>query len=224
MHKRFAFTLAEIIITLGIIGVIAAISIPHLIVSIQKHTIETKLKRFYAEMNQALKLSAEQNGVDPDGWVMRGRQYNQADLDNFVDTYLRPVLNISYTRQISPNPRTCGGRCPRILVVLNNGIAFSMYIDGNGVDVFMHPNPNKTDFMSTRDAFAFQMTKTDNSRTRYQAEGSFEPYTAFWNNGRESTLYTDTTRGCNKLSSSNKQYCTKIIQLNGWKFPKDYPW
>ena len=224
MRKDWAFTLAEVIITLGIIGVVSVISLPPLIANIQKHSIETKLKRFYAEMNQAIRLSAEQNGVDPDGWVMRNRQYNQADLDDFVDTYLRPVLNISYTKGLTPNPRTCNSRCPRILVVLNSGMAFSMYIDGNGVDVFMHPNPNKTDFMSTRDAFAFQMTKTDNNRQRYEAEGSFEPYTAFWTDGRESTLRTDTRRGCNHLSSSNKQYCTKIIQLNGWKIPHDYPW
>ena len=223
MRKGAAFTLAEVIITLGIVGVIAALSIPGLITNIQKRQAETKLKRFYAEMNQAVKLSASQTGIDVDGWVIHNKQYNQADLDNFVNTYLRPCLNIAYTKNISPNPRTCNSRCPRILIVLNNGIAFSMYIDGNGADLFLHPNPDKTDFMSTRESFAFQMTKTD-STNQYYSVDSMEPYTAFWNDGKESTLKNDNKRGCNRKSSSNKQYCTKIIQLNGWKIPKDYPW
>lgn len=34
-------------------------------------------------------------------------------------------------------------------------------------------------------------------------------------------LLSDTRYGCG--SSSTNAYCTKIIQLNGWKIPDDYP-
>ena len=97
-----------------------------------------------------------------------------------------------------------------------------MYIDANGLDIFMHPNPDKTDFMNTRESFAFQMTKTDETQQYYSVD-SMEPYIAFWNDGKESTLWNDNRRGCNRKTSSNKQYCTKLIQLNNWKIPKNYP-
>jgi len=29
--------------------------------------------------------------------------------------------------------------------------------------------------------------------------------------------------GCNKDATNEAAYCTKVIQLNNWKIPKDYP-
>lgn len=42
---RKGFTLAEVLITLGIIGVVAAITIPGLITAYKKHVIASSLKR-----------------------------------------------------------------------------------------------------------------------------------------------------------------------------------
>jgi prepilin-type N-terminal cleavage/methylation domain-containing protein len=226
LRKGPAFTLAEVLITLGIIGVIAALSVPNLFVVIQKRSAETKLKRFYAEINQAVKLSASQTGIDVDGWVIRNKEYKKADLEQFIDTYLRPTLNISYTKSVAKNPNACGGKCDRILIVLNNGIAFSMYIDGNGGDVFMHPDPTKTDYKDPRQSFAFQMAKkTEMNGGNFISVDSVEPYTMNWKATEGiNKLKNDGKRGCNRKSGSNNQYCTKWIQLNEWKIPKDYPW
>ncbi len=45
MKKRVAFTLAEVLITLGIVGIIAAMTIPQLIQNYEKHVIEVQLKK-----------------------------------------------------------------------------------------------------------------------------------------------------------------------------------
>ena len=64
LTPRFnAFTLAEILITLGIIGVVAALTVPSLIQNHKKHVIETKLKHVYSIMNQAITMSEIDNGV-----------------------------------------------------------------------------------------------------------------------------------------------------------------
>ena len=42
-----AFTLAEVLITLGVIGVVAAMTIPALITAHNKHVIETKLFKLH---------------------------------------------------------------------------------------------------------------------------------------------------------------------------------
>ncbi len=43
--KNFGFTLAEVLITLGIIGVIAALTLPNLIANYQKKVWATQLKK-----------------------------------------------------------------------------------------------------------------------------------------------------------------------------------
>ena len=45
MKKRFGFTLAEVLITLGIIGVVAAMTMPILYTNIQKKTTVAKLQK-----------------------------------------------------------------------------------------------------------------------------------------------------------------------------------
>lgn len=56
------FTLAEVLITLGIIGVVAALTIPTLINSYQKQTYVTQLKKAYTQFNEALKLMSADKG------------------------------------------------------------------------------------------------------------------------------------------------------------------
>ncbi len=58
-----AFTLSEVLITLGIIGVIAAMTIPTLIANYQKTQYVTQLKKAYSQMNQVLQQMAIDNGT-----------------------------------------------------------------------------------------------------------------------------------------------------------------
>ena len=52
--KKAAFTLAEILITLGIIGVVAAITIPMLTKTYQTKVRDIQFKKMYSTLNQAL--------------------------------------------------------------------------------------------------------------------------------------------------------------------------
>lgn len=58
--KKTGFTLAEVLITLGVIGVVAAMTIPTLINNYQKTEYATKLKKSYSLSSQVLQqLSAD---------------------------------------------------------------------------------------------------------------------------------------------------------------------
>ena len=66
-----AFTLAEVLITLGIIGVVAAITLPSLIQrNIEKQRV-AQLKKAYSELSQAYNLAIAENG-SPTEWGMGG--------------------------------------------------------------------------------------------------------------------------------------------------------
>lgn len=54
--KKKSFTLAETLITLTIIGVIAALTVPTLISNYQKHTYVTRLKKAYSQLQNAVKM------------------------------------------------------------------------------------------------------------------------------------------------------------------------
>ena len=52
LKKRAAFTLAEVLITLGIIGIVAAMTMPALISEYRHKTLETAFKKTYSELLQ----------------------------------------------------------------------------------------------------------------------------------------------------------------------------
>ena len=51
--SRYAFTLAEVLITLGIIGVVAAMTLPTLVNNTQNKELEAKLQKSYSILQQA---------------------------------------------------------------------------------------------------------------------------------------------------------------------------
>lgn len=63
--KKAAFTLAEVLITLGIIGVVAAMTMPSLIQNYQEKATVTKLKKFYSLVSQAyVSILNDEGGSD----------------------------------------------------------------------------------------------------------------------------------------------------------------
>lgn len=62
--KKTAFTLAEVLITLAIIGVVAAITIPSLMNKINNDQYVQQLKKTYSELSQATNLILNENGGD----------------------------------------------------------------------------------------------------------------------------------------------------------------
>ena len=62
LHKKSAFTLAEVLITLGIIGVVAAITLPTLVANYQKTVWVNQLKKTYSTLNEGFKQIVANEG------------------------------------------------------------------------------------------------------------------------------------------------------------------
>ncbi len=85
--KKFkAFTLAEVLITLGIIGVVAAMTIPTLIANYQKKVLTTQLQRTYALLANASKMLMAQEQVD-----LLDKTYLANDPERFLKEHFKIV-------------------------------------------------------------------------------------------------------------------------------------
>lgn len=67
MTRQIGFTLAEVLITLGIIGVVCALTIPSLIQKHQERAQIIKLKKVYSILNTAFNTAIAENG-DINSW------------------------------------------------------------------------------------------------------------------------------------------------------------
>jgi type II secretory pathway pseudopilin PulG len=67
MFKNFAFTLSELLIIIGIISIIATLTIPNLVTKINNEITVIRLKQSYTELKQVIKLSEIENG-DVSSW------------------------------------------------------------------------------------------------------------------------------------------------------------
>ena len=89
-RKRIAFTLAEVLITLGIIGVVAALTLPSLIQKQQDKATVSRLEKIYSVLSQASLYAREEHGDFEDWNIIDNNQASTRE--NFA--YFEPYLKI----------------------------------------------------------------------------------------------------------------------------------
>ncbi len=205
MNKR-AFTLAEVLITIGIIGVVAALTLPSVISHHQKEKTVSYVKKFYNEINNAVRMAVVDNG-DVELWVEDARDTNYNANLAFVQNYILPYIKYLKVDNCY-STRAC--------VYLSYGM-FSYNVDNNGGDIAFFLNSKYE--LNPRNYFAFQFNKNNTTNKTF-----VEPYTFNWD-GNMDSLKTASWGGCNTSAGNAKYaYCTKWIQVNDWKIPNDFPW
>ena len=114
--KKTGFTLAEVLITLVIIGVIGALTVPALIQNTQKQEYVTALKKAYSTLSQVTQQIIMEEGspkADDGGWA--------ADYDKIYDLYSRHLnlakkcnspVDCNFPQCISYLKSSANGRMP----------------------------------------------------------------------------------------------------------------
>lgn len=88
-----AFTLAEVLITLGIIGVVCALTIPSLIQKHRERAQIVKLKKVYSILNTAFNTAIAEHG-DINTWTTEEIIRNQqAEQDNAINNIMKQYFN-----------------------------------------------------------------------------------------------------------------------------------
>ena len=129
MHS--GFTLAEVLVTLGIIGVVSALTLPTLVKSHQRQVYVTQLHKVYNQVSQAVELYMnDQRAVSLSETRIRN---NGAKLNEFFHTYFKVVkdCNGSYVPCFADEYQTLDGsktinlkhwKC-NVVVTLADGVA-----------------------------------------------------------------------------------------------------
>ena len=98
--KNLGFTLAEVLITLGIIGVVAALTLPSLIQSYRDKAIVAQTKKTYSTFSQLLLLAKENGGKSLDEVLQAATSKEEASMAmlNYFLPYLNVVKNCGLER------------------------------------------------------------------------------------------------------------------------------
>ena len=187
--KKAAFTLAETLITLTIIGVIAALTIPNLISSYQKHTYVVGLKKAYSQLQNAVKMIPITQGcpagdLDCAGWNDEwGKATNIEGQEFNGRIYTKRTYLLSKQFKINKlcYDDSTDESCGKIRNNFNSGVVTAsfmvndliLYADYSsfGVDINGFKGPNKWG----RDQFAFNITDQDTENRYGIAQGIVVP-------------------------------------------------
>lgn len=219
MKKNRAFTLAEVLVTVGIIGVVAAMTLPSVITNYQKKQTVAKLKKVYTTLMQATEFAKREYGDIKDwDFSLDGNDF----LQRYYAPYLKTASNKKQYKYVYTDLAGKQRAWTKDSLFLQDGTAifvvfyraldvkFHFVIDINGMQ-----KPNKVG----RDIFAFTIHNNMLGTYTQYSKLIFKRYVA---------LGTGTSGQCNKKASGGiigaGSYCSSVIEMDNWEIADDYPW
>ena len=139
-----AFTLAETLITLGIIGIVAALTIPNMIAKVSEKRDSVRLKKVYASLTQAYKLSQEEFGdIKPylEGYGDKIDWYDNASHEYFGDYFMHFYNGVQRNKKYSSSWKTSWKNGASIYHV-SDSASFAIYNTLDGAAFIFRVLPN----------------------------------------------------------------------------------
>ena len=210
------FTLAEVLITIGIIGIVAALTIPTLMANHRKKIVENKLKKFYTTMSQAVLMSEIDNGPSSE-WTTN--YDNNKDSIIFYNTYLAKYLSSLGTQKVAAGSSD-------VTIYLSDGTAFRIY-NGSCADIEFYLDQTKSFKTSDKrtagkDYFSFRICNASNKN--YYGGGKEGGFNTTCNGKLSNRMDRDYLLEHCKNPFIDGNTCSALIEYDGWEIKKDYPY
>ncbi len=213
-------------ITIGIIGVIAALTIPTLISNYNKKATAVRVRKTYAELVQVIKLSEIENG-SMDTWDFpesRSKDNTRA----FARKYILPYYKNCFECSEGSDYR-CGQ------AISGHGVNYGLS-SSVGISVVAEPSTSKK-INITISVHNFGSRTPRQGRDWFYftiSNGVIQPFG--WRKGltREDILEEKVLYTCKSVQRENpkdgsafyydRYGCTALFVLDNWEFKNDYPW
>lgn len=229
-RNNLGFTLAEVLITLGIIGIVAAMTIPQLISEYQKSQTLSQLKKTYSTLSQALARSAIDNG-EITTWDWPAVPDN-TNIITFCNQYIFPYFNIHkncgyqgwnwgagycHSQRVYYLDNTTAVNANGATFVLSDGTMINFNTTAaSAATIWIDLNGNKPPNIVSKDVFYLVVMS-----------GKLRFYPGWWDPAStpRSTVISTGAYGCNKAAASSAGIsCGFLIYQDGWQIKDDYPW
>ena len=211
--RRLAFTLAEVLITLGIIGVVAAMTMPSLIEQHRKSEYITRLKRFYTTMQQAVLLYNYHTGETSGNWDNPESSYESIHQfwDKHFTPYFTSVLKIekhqSYGEYASEGAKISftDGSC---VIITHTNLAYDVNCD-KGKNAY------------GTDIYSFSLDKGNFGSYKYiwDINGTIKPPEGEEDFSRD----LNDRKNVQRLCKTEPMFCAQLLLMDGWQYKNDYP-
>ena len=226
-NRRFAFTLAEVLVTIGIIGVVAAMTLTPLINTYKKKTTAAKLQQAYNFLQRTFVMAQNEYG-DMRNWECSAA--HSCSAEEFAQKYIIPYFQNPHIKTYSSlvaagykdYPKDLNGATSmtgwRYYIKTNQGYyymvsfydvgderrVYGVAIDINGVNP---PNIIGKDIFNT--SYGYNLSRKNHYKLQMYN---------YLNRNKEQLLQN----GCNKNNTG--EYCGALIEMDGWEIKDDYPW
>ncbi len=181
-HGKKGFTLAEVLITLAIIGTVAALTIPSVVHKIQEQQLKAQFKKAYSNIYRIYSLVIAQNGAS---YECYNSQNDAAECTKFYQDFTQKLKTIKYcannalsngcvpkyAKYYSAEGGSCTGFWENRInntnsaLILADGSIFIHYTPAGSTPIFAYDingmkKPNKWGY----DLFPFYIVKRDDGK------------------------------------------------------------
>lgn len=240
-----AFTLAELLITLAIVGIVAALTIPTLITDYQKRVTAVKVRKSYAELSQALRLAQAEYG-DINTWKTLFSSDNAENSRAFAENYITPYMKIAkYCGVGSEADENCGIASAGVyssnyLLINGTGLSIAAYDYNSTINFVVTVNPKNSkariigkdifSFIILRDAFEkgilpygyTQNITREEIKSGYTV--NYEDRNHQTNSIRIACLPVEDSDYNEDTETYVRHSCTYLLFVDNFVFKEDYPY
>lgn len=225
IYTTKGFTLAEVLITLGIIGVVAAMTIPSLVAKYRSIVAVNQLKKMYSVLSQALLYTVQTEGDYTSLYEIKDG--DSASIQAWYKTALKPYIKITNecfdnkpgcwaeegTKYLNGNSLNYHNGIGTNIVVFNTIDGYSVNLDavndnesvtGAALRIYVDVNGKKLPNVLGKDIYTFVFS-----------DRGFVPA------GRD---LTDEQVNSDCSKNGNGYYCFEKIMRNSWQIDKENLW
>ncbi len=231
IERGSAFTLAEVLITLGIIGIVAALTIPQVITKYQKKIAITRLKKAYNVLTVATQSSISENGP-----VSSWNYALQAVDGKLADNYFFKYTNTQ--KKVIPSYKLHYANGHSGMGIYNDTRTFYVAPDGMQYWLYSQCARSSSNTPYPFCTWAYIFVDIDGDGKKNQMGRDVFVFHVNYNNDKKPMIYFNTKApdeelktGCSKGTTGdyltdlyNWTSCLDIIVKNDWNFPDYYPW